>query len=308
MTDKYSALLTLAEEYNREHEDPIEIKQNEPMSRHTSFKIGGNADLYIIPHDMDALIETVRILKETETKRYFLGNATNVLFDDAGFRGAVVSIGNICAIKVIENRIIAEAGASLNLVCKTARDKELSGLEFAYGIPGSIGGAVFMNAGAYGGEMSQVVAQSTYFSLDDMTVHTIPLTAHEYGYRESVYRHNNWLVLSAVLELQKGEYDKINAAMNDYMSRRIDKQPLEYPSAGSVFKRYPGRYTGQMIEECGLKGYSIGGAQVSEKHAGFIVNKGGATSADVLALIEHIKNEVYKKFDCRIECEVIHVK
>lgn len=308
MTDKYSALLTLAEEYNREHEDPIEIKQNEPMSRHTSFKIGGNADLYIIPHDMDALIETVRILKETETKRYFLGNATNVLFDDAGFRGAVVSLGNICAIKVIENRIIAEAGASLNLVCKTARDKELSGLEFAYGIPGSIGGAVFMNAGAYGGEMSQVIAQSTYLSLDDMTVHTIPLTAHEYGYRESVYRHNNWLVLSAVLELQKGEYDKINAAMNDYMSRRVDKQPLEYPSAGSVFKRYPGRYTGQMIEECGLKGYSIGGAQVSEKHAGFIVNKGGATSADVLALIEHIKNEVYKKFDCRIECEVIHVK
>lgn len=308
MTDKYSALLTLAEEYNREHEDPIEIKQNEPMSRHTSFKIGGNADLYIIPHDMDALIETVRILKETETKRYFLGNATNVLFDDAGFRGAVVYLGNICAIKVIENRIIAEAGASLNLVCKTARDKELSGLEFAYGIPGSIGGAVFMNAGAYGGEMSQVIAQSTYLSLDDMTVHTIPLTAHEYGYRESVYRHNNWLVLSAVLELQKGEYDKINAAMNDYMSRRVDKQPLEYPSAGSVFKRYPGRYTGQMIEECGLKGYSIGGAQVSEKHAGFIVNKGGATSADVLALIEHIKNEVYKKFDCRIECEVIHVK
>ena len=308
MTDKYSALLTLAEEYNREHEDPIEIKQNEPMSRHTSFKIGGNADLYIIPHDMDALIETVRIVRETETKRYFLGNATNVLFDDAGFCGAVVSLGNICAIKVIENRIIAEAGASLNLVCKTARDKELSGLEFAYGIPGSIGGAVFMNAGAYGGEMSQVVAQSTYLSLDDMTVHTIPLTAHEYGYRESVYRHNNWLVLSAVLELQKGEYDKINTAMNDYMSRRVDKQPLEYPSAGSVFKRYPGRYTGQMIEECGLKGYSIGGAQVSEKHAGFIVNKGGATSADVLALIEHIKNEVYKKFDCRIECEVIHVK
>lgn len=308
MTDKYSALLTLAEEYNREHENPIEIKQNEPMSRHTSFKIGGNADLYIIPNDMDALVETVRIVRKTETKRYFLGNATNVLFDDAGFRGAVVSLGNICAIKVIENRIVAEAGASLNLVCKNARDKELSGLEFAYGIPGSIGGAVFMNAGAYGGEMSQVVAQSTYFSLDDMTVHTIPLTAHEYGYRESVYRHNNWLVLSAVLELQKGEYDKINAAMNDYMSRRVDKQPLEYPSAGSVFKRYPGRYTGQMIEECGLKGYSIGGAQVSEKHAGFIVNKGGATSADVLALIEHIKNEVYKKFDCRIECEVIHVK
>lgn len=308
MTDKYSALLTLAEEYNREHENPIEIKQNEPMSRHTSFKIGGNADLYIIPHDMDALIETVRIVRKTETKRYFLGNATNVLFDDAGFRGAVVSLGNICAIKVIENRIIAEAGASLNLVCKTARDKELSGLEFAYGIPGSIGGAVFMNAGAYGGEMSQVVAQSTYLSLDDMTVHTIPLSAHEYGYRESVYRHNNWLVLSAVMELQKGEYDKINTAMNDYMSRRVDKQPLEYPSAGSVFKRYPGRYTGQMIEECGLKGYSIGGAQVSEKHAGFIVNKGGATSADVLALIEHIKNEVYKKFDCRIECEVIHVK
>lgn len=308
MTDKYSALLTLAEEYNREHGNSIEIKQNESMSRHTSFKIGGNTDLYIIPHDMDALIKTVRILKETETKRYFLGNATNVLFDDAGFHGAVVSLGNICGIKVSENRIAAEAGASLNLVCKTARDKELSGLEFAYGIPGSVGGAVFMNAGAYGGEMSQVVAESTYLALDDMTVHTIPLSAHEYGYRESVYRHNNYLILSAVLELQKGEYDKINATMNDYMSRRIDKQPLEYPSAGSVFKRYPGRYTGQMIEECGLKGYSVGGAQVSEKHAGFIINKGGATSDDVLALIEHIKNEVYRKFDCRIECEVIHVR
>lgn len=308
MTDKYSKLLILAEEYNKEHNNSIEIKQNEPMSRHTSFKIGGNTDLYIIPHDMDALRETVRIIKTTETKRYFLGNATNVLFDDEGFRGAVVSLGNICGIKVSETRIAAEAGASLNLVCKTARDRELSGLEFAYGIPGSVGGAVFMNAGAYGGEMSQVVAESTYLSLNDMTVHTIPNAAHGYGYRESVYRHNNYLILSAVFELQKGEYDKINAAMNDYMSRRIDKQPLEYPSAGSVFKRYPGRYTGQMIEECGLKGYSIGGAQVSEKHAGFIINKGGATSSDVLALIEHIKNEVYKKFDCRIECEVIHVR
>lgn len=308
MNDKYSEILSLIAEYNRNNENSIEVKLDEPLRRHSSFKIGGNADLYIIPHGMKALLETVRIIKITDVKYYFIGNATNLLFDDAGFSGVVVSMGGLCDISVKGSRISAEAGVSLNYVCKTARDNELSGLEFAYGIPGSVGGAVFMNAGAYGGEMSQVVAESTYLTLDDMTIHTISSSEHEYGYRDSIYRHNNYLILSAVFELNKGIVDEINAAMNDYMSRRIDKQPLEYPSAGSVFKRYPGRYTGQMIEECGLKGYTIGGAQVSEKHAGFIVNKGGATSEDVLSLIKYIKDAVYDKFGCSIECEIIHVK
>ncbi len=308
MNDKYSELLSLITEYNRNNNDSIEVKCDEPMSRHTSFKIGGNADLFIIPHETKALIETVNIIKKTGIRMYFIGNATNVLFDDAGFNGVVVSLSGLCNIHVDENRITAEAGVSLNYVCKTARDNELSGMEFAYGIPGSVGGAVFMNAGAYGGEMAQVVANSTYLSLDDMKIHTISSSEHEYGYRDSIYRHNNYLILSATFELKNGVVSEINAAMNDYMSRRIEKQPLEFPSAGSVFKRYPGRYTGQMIEECGLKGYSIGGAQVSEKHAGFIINKGGATSEDVLKLVDYIKNVVYDKFECRIECEIIYVK
>lgn len=308
MSDNYSTFIVRIDEYNNTHTEPIEIKQNEPMSRHTSFKIGGNADMYIIPHNTEALCECVKLLKSNGIKSYFLGNATNVLFDDEGFRGAVVSLSKLADITIDGTSVKAGAGASLNLLCKTARDHSLTGLEFAYGIPGSVGGAVYMNAGAYGGEMSLVLKESTYLDINDMSIHTIDNASHNYGYRESIYRHNDYIILSAVFELKNGDAAVINDAMNDFMNRRITKQPLEYPSAGSVFKRYPGRYTGQMIEECGLKGYSIGGAEVSEKHAGFIINKGNATSADVLNLIEYIREKVYEKFECRIECEVIHVK
>lgn len=300
-------LENLAEEYNK-GENKIEIRINEPMSRHTTFRIGGSAALYLIPQNVDALIDLCGMIRESGVKFYILGNGSNILFADDGFDGAVVSMSALNGIQVKENNIVAESGAYLMNLCKVARDAGLEGIEFAYGIPGSVGGAVYMNAGAYEGEISHVLKESTYLDLNDLTVHVIPSSDHEYGYRESIYRHHNYVILSANFELQAGETDKIGALMNDYMNRRISKQPLDYPSAGSIFKRCPGRYTGQMIEKAGLKGYSVGGAQVSEKHAGFIINRGDATAADVLALIEHIKHVIFEKFGCTLECEMIYVK
>ena len=201
----------------------------------------------------------------------------------------------------------AGAGASLSAVCKTARDASLSGLEFAYGIPGSVGGAVVMNAGAYGGEIKDVLLLSEYLDPGTMEIRSVPLKDHAYGYRDSVYRHTDRIVLSASFRLKPGRQEDIAAAMSDYASRRVSKQPLEFPSAGSVFKRPKGHFVGQMVEESGLKGFRIGGAEVSEKHAGFIVNRGGATCRDVLALVEHIRETVRKNYGVELECEIIHV-
>ncbi len=307
MTALYQPILTWLEEYNKAHEGAVELRLDEPMSRHTSFKIGGAADLYLLPQDRQSLMDLCRKLREYSVPAYYLGNGSNVIFDDEGFRGAVVGLSKCNAITVDGDEIVAEAGATVASLAKTARDHALSGLEFSYGIPGSVGGAVTMNAGAYGGEISFVLKESTYLDLADGSVHTISLSEHAYGYRESVYKHNDFVILSARFALQKGERELISETMNDYMNRRVTKQPLEYPSAGSVFKRYPGRYTGQMIDEAGLKGYTIGGAQVSEKHAGFIINVGSATAQDVLALIEHVKSVIFEKFGCKLECEVIYV-
>lgn len=307
MTEHLTKLTALAEAYNKD-ENKIEIRKNEPMSRHTTFRIGGSAALYLIPQNVGALTDLCGMIRETEARYYILGNGSNVLFDDNGFAGAVISMSALSNISVNATTITAESGAQLMNVCKRSRDAGLTGMEFVYGIPGSVGGAVYMNAGAYGGETAHILRESTYLDLSDLTVHTIPLAEHSYGYRESIYKHNNFIILSAAFDLQKGNSEEIGAQMNDYMNRRITKQPLDYPSAGSVFKRYPGRFTGQMIEESGLKGYAIGGAQVSEKHAGFIINRGGATAADVLALIEHIKKVILDRFGCALECEMIYVK
>lgn len=308
MTEHLTKLTALAEAYNKDENNKIEIRKNEPMSRHTTFRIGGSAALYLIPQSVGALTDLCGMIRETGARYYILGNGSNVLFDDKGFDGAVISMSALSNISADGTIITAEAGAQLMNVCKKSRDAGLAGMEFAYGIPGSVGGAVYMNAGAYGGETAHILRESAYLDLSDLTVHTIPLAEHSYGYRESIYKHNNFIILSAAFELQKGNSEEISAQMNDYMNRRITKQPLDYPSAGSVFKRYPGRFTGQMIEEAGLKGYTIGGAQVSEKHAGFIINRGGATAADVLALIEHIKKVILDRFGCALECEMIYVK
>ncbi len=278
------------------------------MSRHTTFRIGGIADLYITPSSVQSLTDLCGMIKECEVRCYFLGNGSNVLFDDEGFRGAVVSLCALRGIDCEENTISAEAGYSFTALSKAARDNSLTGMEFANGIPGTVGGAVYMNAGAYNGEVSFVLKESTYLDLDTLEVKSILLDEHNFGYRDSIYKHTNRLILSAKFKLQKGSKDEITEMMNDFMNRRVSKQPLDFPSAGSVFKRYPGRFTAQMIDEAGLKGYTVGGAQVSEKHAGFIINIGGATAKDVQDLIAHIQKNILEKFGCAIEREVIYVK
>ena len=286
----------------------IQWRKNEPMSRHTTFRIGGSATLYAVCGSAESILYLTGECRKQNIRYTVLGNGSNVLFSDEGFDGIVITTTGMNRIEIRGNSIYAEAGASLTAVSRAARDASLTDMEFANGIPGSIGGAVFMNAGAYDGEMKNIVAESTYLDTADGSLHTISGEAHGFGYRESIYRdHSEWIILSAVLTLTPGNKDAITAKMEDFMERRVSKQPLEYPSAGSVFKRYPGRYTAQMIDESGLKGVSVGGAQVSEKHAGFIINKGGATSRDVTELIEKIQNTIYEKYGIHIETELIRI-
>ena len=307
MTENLEKLRSLIEDYNSSGSGHITLKTDEPMASHTSFRIGGEADLFLIPSGEASLVSLCSMISETGARAMFLGNGTNLLFSDDGFRGAVVSLTDLREISISGRKIKVGAGSPLITVCKMARDSSLAGLEFAYGIPGTVGGAVYMNAGAYGGQTSDVLVSSTYLDLDDLTVHTLLLPEHAFGYRESVYKHTNRVILSAEFELKEGKEDEITALMNDIMGRRVAKQPLEWPSAGSVFKRCEGHFTGQMIEESGLKGFSVGGAQVSEKHAGFIINKGGATAKDVLDLVEHIKGVIRQNYGLDLECEIISV-
>lgn len=280
----------------------------EMLSSHTTFRIGGDASLFVSPADEDQLIGVISYLEKNGKRYFLLGKGSNVLFDDAGYDGAVVSTSKLDKISVCGNEITAQCGASFTYLASVAAGNSLSGLEFAYGIPGSVGGAVFMNAGAYGSETAAVLKSSRYLDISDCTVKTLPLEEHLFGYRDSVFRHRRFIHLSSVFALQAGDKAQIRAYMNELMQRRRDKQPLEYPSAGSVFKRYPGRYTAQMIDEAGLRGLSVGGAQVSEKHAGFIVNKGNATSSDVIALVGKVREAIRDKYGIEIECEIIHAK
>ena len=279
----------------------------EKLSSHTTFRIGGDASLFVSPADEDQLIGVISYLEKNGIRYFLLGKGSNVLFDDAGYDGAVVSTSKLDKISVCGNEITAQC-ASFTYLASVAAENSLSGLEFAYGIPGSVGGAAFMNAGAYGSETAAVLKSSRYLDISDCTVKTLPLEEHLFGYRDSVFRHRRFIHLSSVFGLQAGDKAQIRAYMNELMQRRRDKQPLEYPSAGSVFKRYPGRYTAQMIDEAGLRGLSVGGAQVSEKHAGFIVNKGNATSSDVIALVGKVREAIRDKYGIEIECEIIHAK
>ena len=307
MTDALRRLAGKTETYCRESGERISVFPDEPMSRHTSFRIGGPAGLFLVPESGEALGAAVRMAAEEGARTYVLGNGSNVLFDDAGFDGCVISTEGLAGILVGGDKITAGAGASLSAVCKAARDASLTGLEFAYGIPGSVGGAVVMNAGAYGGEIASVLESSEYLDPGTGEICTLTLPEHGYGYRDSVYRHEKRIVLRAVFGLSRGDRKAIAAKMNELAARRVEKQPLEFPSAGSVFKRPEGHFVGQMVEESGLKGFRIGGAEVSEKHAGFIVNRGGATSADVLALVERIRETVRRNYGVELECEIIHV-
>ena len=284
----------------------IEAYRSEPMSRHTSFKIGGAADTYIKVKNTDQLKTILHECREANVDYYIIGNGSNVLVSDKGYRGVVIRLGgDFKKISLVdENTIYCSAGASLASLCKFALNCGLSGLEFAWGIPGTVGGAVFMNAGAYGGEMKDVVLSVSHLTKDGKAGRT-ERGDLEFGYRTSVYRRNGCIITGVVLRLEKGNQDDIRAKMDDFMGRRSSKQPLEYPSAGSVFKRPEGAFAGALIEQCGLKGKTRGGAQVSEKHAGFIINKSKATAADVKALIREIQTTVYDRTGYTLECELI---
>ena len=291
----------------------IEIKENEPLAKHSSFKIGGPARFAIFPSNKDELVSILKEIKNCNYKYKIIGNGSNILFDDKGFDGIIIFTKHISEIQYIRrgNKTLlrAECGRSLTELANEAGKKHsLTGLEFAYGIPGTVGGAVYMNAGAYGGQMSDIVIETEYFDTNEGEVKTLTAQEHKFDYRHSVFAdHPEYIVLSTTLELQEGNAEDIFAAMTKNMTSRKEKQPLEYPNAGSTFKRPTGYFAGKLIEDCGLKGYTVGGAQISEKHAGFTINVGGATSADVLSLIEHTKMTVKENFGVELESEIIYL-
>ena len=287
----------------------IPYSEYEPMSSHTTFRIGGPARFFVTPKDDLQLLRAFKGAKNYGIKTFVIGKGSNLLFDDEGYDGAVITTLSLDTISVGDNLISCFAGVSVTALSRFAMENSLKGLSFAYGIPGSVGGAVYMNAGAYNGEIRDVLIGSCYLDLTDGETKVLRAQEHKFGYRYSSYKdHPERIITSAAFKLETGDREEIKAEMDDFMERRRTKQPLEFPSAGSVFKRHPGRYTAQMIDEAGLKGACIGGAEVSVKHAGFIINKGGATCADVLKLIDLIKNTILERFGIEIECEVIHVK
>ena len=277
------------------------------LAPYTTFKIGGAARLAVFPKSTDEAINALRLIGEADVRLLVLGNGSNVLIADEGFDGAAVILSKMKNYSVDRNLIRADAGISLTRLSSIAAGESLTGLEFAYGIPGTVGGGVFMNAGAYGGDIGSVVISSRWYDQATGETGEYEGAAQDFSYRHSIYMDERKIILSAVFGLSDGDHDGILATMEDYMSRRREKQPLEYPSAGSVFKRGNGFITARLIDEAGLKGRSVGGAKVSEKHAGFIVNTGGATSDDVLRLIDIIRREVREKTGHTIECEVRYI-
>ncbi len=286
----------------------IEYSENTPLAPFTSFRIGGPARIAVFPKSCDEAVTVFGILREETVPAVILGNGTNVLISDDGYNGAAVILSGLRSCTVSDGMISADAGVPLTSLALTAAKNSLSGLEFAYGIPGTLGGAIYMNAGAYGGEMSQVIVSSRYYDLASGECGVTIGAAHEFAYRHSVYMDSTKVILSATIQLTPGQRDYIEERMNGYMSKRREKQPLEYPSAGSTFKRGNGFITSQIIDEVGLKGRSVGAAEVSEKHAGFVINKGGATAKDVLGLIDIIKKEVKEKTGHDIECEIRYIE
>lgn len=279
------------------------IRENEPMSRHTTFKTGGSADLMLLPASEDELLEAVKLCSENSLPYLIIGNGSNLLVTDKGIRGVVIKLGrDFAKIDVEGNVISAQAGALLSATANAALKAELSGMEFAAGIPGTVGGAVCMNAGAYGGELKDIIKEVRVLDKDE--VKTLSNTQAGFVYRGSRVMNEGMIVLSAVFELEKGSKEDIRSLMDDYSQRRKSKQPLDKPSAGSTFKRPEGDFAGRLIEVAGLKGYSIGGAKVSDKHCGFIINDGEASSTDILELIDFVRKKVYESSGVMLEPEV----
>lgn len=280
-----------------------EIKVDAKMSEHINFKVGGPVDILLLPSSVNQVVETLKICRQEEIPYFIIGNGSNLLVKDGGIRGVVIKLSNLVSIEVMDNLIKASSGTLLGDVSEKALENSLTGFEFACGIPGSVGGAVFMNAGAYDGEMKNIIKEAEVIDKDGNIV-VLSKEELELGYRTSKVMKDNLLVLSATFELKYGNKDDIKARVDELNEKRESKQPLEYPSAGSTFKRPEGYFAGKLIQDSGLKGATIGGAAVSEKHSGFVINKGGATAEDILNLISHIQSEVKKQFGVELHPEV----
>lgn len=282
----------------------LELRVDEPMSRHTSFRIGGPARLMALPRWEQEAREVVKAARELDIRPFILGNGTNLLVADEGYGGFVLKPCKLARLEPDgEEGVLVGSGVPLSRLANYAQELGLTGLEFAGGIPGSVGGAITMNAGAYGGEMSQVTVSTTYLDPDG-TVGVARGEEHGFGYRRSAFSDGGRLLLRSRLALKRGEPEAIKARMEELAAQRKEKQPLEYPSAGSMFKRPPGHFAAALIDQCGLKGLTVGGAQVSEKHAGFVVNRGGATCADVLELVRQVQERVLARTGVELEMEV----
>jgi len=288
-----------------EHQIPLEkVKFNEPLKNHTFIKIGGNADILIHPTTIDEITKIVEIANIHQLPLTVIGKGSNVIIKDGGIRGVTISLSHFDQIKVNEDSMIAQSGVDIIDVSRLALEHSLTGLEFACGIPGSTGGALYMNAGAYGGQIADVVERATVITKDG-TVLEIPREEMKFGYRNSLFKMDHYIILEAEFGLQKGNKEDIAGKMKELTFLRESKQPLEYPSCGSVFKRPEGHFAGKLIQDCNLQGTRIGGAEISMKHAGFIVNVDHATAQDYMDLIQFIQKKVYDTFQVELETEVI---
>ena len=283
--------------------DENDIKIDEKLSSYVNFKVGGPADILLIPKSKEQVIKSVEVCKENKIPFYLIGNGSNILVRDGGFRGVVISLKEVNTIIVDGDKIEAECGAMLKAVSDKAMENSLTGFEFACGIPGTIGGAVFMNAGAYDGEIAHVIESAEIID-EECNIVRLSNKDLDFGYRSSIVMKKGYTVLSAVFKLEKGQVKTIKELVDDLTNKRESKQPLEYPSAGSTFKRPTGYFAGKLIQDAGLKGYSIGGAAVSEKHSGFVINKGNATAKDITDLIKYIQDEVKRQFGVELHPEV----
>ena len=284
----------------------VTVKEEEPMKAHCSFRTGGPAAAFLVPEDEGTMLKLLAVLSENKAPFYILGNGTNVVFCDESLPYFIISTENLQGISMTEEGYIsAQAGAALSRVATFAYENSLTGMEFASGIPGSAGGGVLMNAGAYGGELKDIILSVRCCQRDGSSVRELSGEGCDFRYRHSIFQSGEYVVLSAVFRLKKGEKNSIAAKMKELNARRREKQPLDLPSAGSAFKRPEGYYAAALIEQCGLKGTSVGGAQVSEKHAGFIVNTGKATSADLKALLTLVSNTVKEKTGIELQREII---
>lgn len=280
------------------------LLEREPMSKHTSFRIGGPADFFVQPANEEELWNALHLARQEKVPFFIVGNGSNLLVSDEGFRGMILHTGGMLKDIFVEGDVIyAQAGALLSTVAKTALEHGLAGMEFAAGIPGTLGGAVCMNAGAYGGEMKDILLDAEVLTQEGERL-VLPVEELDLSYRHSVIFEKNYVVLAAHIRLSRGDTAEIKNRMNELAGARRDKQPLEYPSAGSTFKRPEGYFAGKLIQDAGLKGYTVGGAQVSEKHSGFVINRGGATAEEVRFLIRQVQQKVRSQFGVELEPEV----